>query len=59
MYSHLATPCTRMGQSDKDTKIVYWRVESADLGFDWRDRKNKILFHILMSAECEFTENYG
>ena len=48
-----------MGQSDKDTKIVYWRVESADLGFDWRDRKNKILFYIVMSAKSESTENYG
>ena len=48
-----------MGQSDKETKIFYWRVESADLGFDWRDRKNKILFHILMSAESESMEKYG
>ena len=51
-----------MSQRDKDTKTVYWRVESADFDFDWRDRKkknNKMLFHILMSGECESTENYG
>ena len=59
MYSHLATPCVRVDQSDKDTKIVYWKDESAYLGFDWRDRKKKILFHVLMPAECEFTENDG
>ena len=41
MYTHQATQCARRGQSDKDIKIVYWSVESADLGFDWRDRKKQ------------------
>ena len=59
MYSHLATPCIRVGQGDRDTRIVNWRDESADRGFDLQDRKNKILFHILMSAECESARNYG
>ena len=56
MWSHLATPFVKVGQGDKDTRIVYWKDEKADLGFDGRVRKKK-LFHILMSAECESTEN--
>ena len=59
MYSHLATLCVGVGQGDKDTRIVYWRDELADLGFDWQDQKNKIVFHILKSSECKSTENYG
>ena len=45
MYSHLTTPCVKVGQGDKDTRIVYWLDETADLGFDlgfnWRVRKKQ------------------
>ena len=48
MYSHLATPCVKVGHGDKDIRIVYRRDETADLGFDlgfdWRVRKKKFYF---------------